>query len=389
MGLLALLLLGQSMRSPAVEAEPTGIVTINPLLCLVLTISEDWNEDTVVDGADRMVALSSCYHLGFEVYMRNLVRVLGGDDDNPEPEDLAAIDSDGGQMHDTDGALAFVVFVSNDYPVTFYADEGVFEASGTSVASCGSGAGYDFMDEDCNNNGVKGDGVVTAVLTPTGGDRGEAAVVAQQAGMEVEEGYKIVGEPYEIELTAVEPSIERGATSCLYPKTEVEWDAAVADAHKTGLVGRVLDSDGAAITGALVAWESADESQAVVAMPVDATPVGVTTDMGADRFEAVNVLCGAANTGAVTVEAAITDGSEELGIGLDPSAREDNDTVEVQVVGAPVGGVVEFPQLEPKAVSGGRGSSGPNAIALSGAIAGGALLLAAGGWYARRRWRAG
>jgi hypothetical protein len=348
------------MRSPAVEAEPTGIVTINPLLCLVLTISEDWNEDTVVDGADRMVALSSCYHLGFEVYMRNLVRVLGGDDDNPEPEDLAAIDSDGGQMHDTDGALAFVVFVSNDYPVTFYADEGVFEASGTSVASCGSGAGYDFMDEDCNNNGVKGDGVVTAVLTPTGGDRGEAAVVAQQAGMEVEEGYKIVGEPYEIELTAVEPSIERGATSCLYPKTEVEWDAAVAD-----------------------------ESQAVVAMPVDATPVGVTTDMGADRFEAVNVLCGAANTGAVTVEAAITDGSEELGIGLDPSAREDNDTVEVQVVGAPVGGVVEFPQLEPKAVSGGRGSSGPNAIALSGAIAGGALLLAAGGWYARRRWRAG
>jgi LPXTG-motif cell wall-anchored protein len=56
---------------------------------------------------------------------------------------------------------------------------------------------------------------------------------------------------------------------------------------------------------------------------------------------------------------------------------------------APVGGVAELPQLEPAAASSGSGSSGPNALALAGIAAGGALLLAAGAWHARRRRRAG
>jgi hypothetical protein len=51
----------------------------------------------------------------------------------------------------------------------------------------------------------------------------------------------------------------------------------------------------------------------------------------------------------------------------------------------PVGGIAEYPQLEPEAATGG-GSSGPNNVALAGAAGGAALVLAAGGWYARRRW---
>ena len=51
-----------------------------------------------------------------------------------------------------------------------------------------------------------------------------------------------------------------------------------------------------------------------------------------------------------------------------------------------VGGIAEFPQLEPATASSGGGSSRPSALALTGLAAGGALLLGAGGWYARRRW---
>lgn len=53
-----------------------------------------------------------------------------------------------------------------------------------------------------------------------------------------------------------------------------------------------------------------------------------------------------------------------------------------------VGGVAEYPQLQSAAASTRGGPSAPNAFALGGLAAGG-LLLTAGGWYARRRWRAG
>jgi hypothetical protein len=52
---------------------------------------------------------------------------------------------------------------------------------------------------------------------------------------------------------------------------------------------------------------------------------------------------------------------------------------------AAVGGIAEYPQLEPQAASSSHGSSAPGTLALAGLAAVGALLLAAGGWHARRR----
>lgn len=63
-------------------------------------------------------------------------------------------------------------------------------------------------------------------------------------------------------------------------------------------------------------------------------------------------------------------------------------TVEVLAPNA-VGGMAEYPELEPEAVSSRRGSTGTSPLGIAGIIGGSALLLAAGGWYARRRWRAG
>jgi len=53
----------------------------------------------------------------------------------------------------------------------------------------------------------------------------------------------------------------------------------------------------------------------------------------------------------------------------------------------PVGGIAEFPSLEPDAALAGPGSLSPLYVALAGAA--GVVVLAAGGWYARRRRRAG
>jgi len=52
----------------------------------------------------------------------------------------------------------------------------------------------------------------------------------------------------------------------------------------------------------------------------------------------------------------------------------------------PVGGIAEFPLLEPDAALAGPGSSSTPYAALVGAVVGGVVVLAAGGWYARRRW---
>jgi large repetitive protein len=52
----------------------------------------------------------------------------------------------------------------------------------------------------------------------------------------------------------------------------------------------------------------------------------------------------------------------------------------------PVGGIAEYPQLEPEAAATRGGPSGPNNVALAGAAGGAVLLLVAGGWCARRRW---
>jgi hypothetical protein len=60
----------------------------------------------------------------------------------------------------------------------------------------------------------------------------------------------------------------------------------------------------------------------------------------------------------------------------------------VVAISAPqaVGGIAEYPQLQPDSATAVHHSSTTNAVALAGLAAGGALLLTAGGWYARRRW---
>ena len=71
----------------------------------------------------------------------------------------------------------------------------------------------------------------------------------------------------------------------------------------------------------------------------------------------------------------------------DPDVVVDNTVTDAVVCSAgSVGGLAEFDPLQPEAAADGTGSSAPGTPLLAGLAAGGALLLAGGAWYARRRW---
>jgi hypothetical protein len=332
---LALLLLGGSMRPPAVEAKPTGIVTITNTLCLTLTATDgDWTQDGVVNSADGAIGLSRCNTLTGAGNLRDLATVLDvPTDKKPKPEDFLPVDKDLGQLHDFDGVMYFLAFVSNDDPVTFYADEGVWASSGNATAACGPGPGYDFVDPDCDaNSATEDDGIVAAKLEPGADpDRGPAIVTVRQGMQNMEEEYTIVGEPHKITLNVMEPTIQDGASKCMVMSDVATFVEYLSAPSTTIVQAIVTDDDGTPITGGLVAFETDDESKATMAKPL--TP---TVDMQALGIGAPNTLCGTVDSGTVTVRAAITDGVKELGPGLDPGANVGKDMeAEVTIQGMP------------------------------------------------------
>ena len=159
------------------QSSPPDIILISPVLCFLDTASLDWNVDTVGRWTGQDGCIERMYESGLsnEGYMRSLVRVLSGDPDSPTPGGFEAIDREAQQLHDTDGGLWALAFVHDDSPVQFSADEGQFSFTGTSVATCGPlpMPGYDFEEEDCDDDDERGDGVVAVKLTAAGGtDRG-------------------------------------------------------------------------------------------------------------------------------------------------------------------------------------------------------------------------
>jgi hypothetical protein len=346
---LALLLLGQSVRPPAAQAKPTTVLTISQIFCFTLTTNLDWNQDGVINGSDSTQAFLDCRNLTQETIFRRLVRALEGDVDDPEPElfsapggDKTAIDVDDGQLHDKDGVFFVVAFVGNDDPVRFYADEGTFYVGGlkaTSSVGCGPNpadpmdpsADYQFIDEDCNSDGVRGDGVVVAELRADGADRGPATLTVRQDALAMEEPYVVTGEPWNIELTASKPVIQTGAARCdLFTDTPT-FLATLGAAEKTPVTAKVTDSDGTVLTEALVDYESDDTHKAHLALPL------VPTLMSGLGIVSPDVVCGGEDSGTVTIRASIAQKivTETTTIVPNPSARPRHSEAEVKVQGPP------------------------------------------------------
>jgi len=362
---LALLLVGQSIRPPAAEAKPVDIITINWVLCVTLDTDLDWNGDGVVNAGDKTTALFACLsHLDDEAVFDNMIgahRGLPVDEwnpleDPPTPEDFTAVgrtlaggdltpmDSDAGQLHQEDGRMWVIAFVTNDEPVGFYADEGRFARTGRSNLFCGPGPvpnpDFDVTDEDCDDDGVKGDGVVAFRLDSTGASRGSAIIRVRQDNLEAEDQYTVVGEPYRIELTVNKTALQTGAPLCNLFKNTAAYLATLGAPQKSPLSSKVTDNDGTALTGAIVTYEIMSEEvprpeAARLAQPLDTSGQSSLTPTLSSALGVVSpmVICGDEEPGAITLRATISKMAN--GVGFDSEARERHAEVELKVQGPP------------------------------------------------------
>jgi hypothetical protein len=331
---LAVLLAGV-MRPSTARAAPKDIITINPTLCLLLSASY-W--------ADSQQGLTTCVDLKTPANLDTLVQVLRAQDEpvtTVKPEDFAEIDTDGGQIHDIDGKFFIIAFVSNDDPVGFYADKGIFQAGSRSNTFCGPGgepAGFDFVDEDCDGDGVKGDGAVVALLMANGASRGEAEVRVRQGNYEMSEPYTVVGEPDRIEITPAKTTVQTGQPRCDLFSDTASFLNALQSPETTPFTVKIADDDGTALTGAMVEFTISNPDAGTVALPL-APSLDLTSSLGS--IVAPNVFCGLEETGEVTLTGRIVTGpaldpaNPDQRVGLDPAAEPKHARVTFTVAGPP------------------------------------------------------
>jgi hypothetical protein len=335
-GLVAVALLlgvaGTAVRSNDVQAKPSDIISIHPNVCVALIIDDvadhtalDLNGSGVSDSEDD--AIFVCHYipavpgtgLGVEANLAEVADILGGDVNDPDTyADMVAYS--GSQLGENDD-LWVLTFVTNDQPVTLDADEGLWALNSLSSIDCGT-----LADEDCNDDGVKGDGVVPALLEGAGvADRGDAQVDATQAGVDVLLDYTVVGDPDDITLAAVpDATVQEGFDSGDCTDLDLaDFTDDIGKPEVNGLAATVVDDDGTELAGIPVAWESDDEN---VANLNRAQTTTLVTDAG--TF-APNYFCGD-ETGTATIDASIDENGDEA-----IQSSEQDDDIDVTVIGAP------------------------------------------------------
>ena len=397
-GLMLILAAQTSTSTRPALARPTDVLSFSPNVCISLmrVIEGDCNGSGTYTAGECDAACAAT--LGTADGLNDLARGLDADvsdtvgaapesdigacgdgiDDEPDTvvDDGCATgyndpalfqdlnDLSGAQLGDysaddalTQGKLWVLTFVSNDGALTLEADEGIWHSNGASNTNCGA-----IADEDCNNDGIKGDGIVVDLLLGNGvADLGNAELVTTQSGVDVISDYWVVGEPYGISLWASKSTLQQHAAATC---DVAEFDTQIALADVAGLVATVEDDGGTPLTGVTIGWQSSNSAAADLGV---SSSVSMQTTITA----ALNLACGDL-PGTATITASVT------GVG--------QDQVELRVESAPVGGIAEYPEVAPDTVARTHDLPGTSSLAVAGLAAGGTLLLAAGAWYARRRW---
>ena len=322
-------------------ARSPELLALSPSICLALLM-----KDTVP---------LDCYWMYSSLSLRNVAALVNPDSVPPfKPNDFAGIDSDANQMHNEDGQLFILAFVSNDEPVTFETSKGMFDQT-----SLWGDEGYkwvcDSQDEDCDGNGVRDDGVVVAWLWPCESGNpaagtcpqrskpGPGTVTVRQGGRKMSLDFTVVGEPHDVEVAAVEDTIQTGLDpgTCPQEKTVAKFAGALGLPEKTMVFARAFDSEGTPVAGAFIGWKTDDPDKGIMAEKV--TP---TIDLGDLGIGTASVLCGTDKTGTVTVtgrtmpltadvHGSLCYDSAECPFEIDPMADPRHKSVKFTVVGPP------------------------------------------------------
>lgn len=344
------------------EARPIEILAISPSICFSLLFQTEPDLVVPLECFDMVHTPSLATVAALAVFDNDPVEAKKQLDarDGVEdgkfrimPDDFAAIDLDANQLHEKDGTLTILAFVNDDDPVTFETNVGTFDPT-PSVGDEDDDWVCDAKDEDCDSDGVAGDGVVVAQLEPceqrnavgaclARSELGPGTVTVSQERRMMSLDFAVVGEPDDVEFVVFENTVQAGldADAC-EPETTLEGFIEAASApEKTIVLARALDSEGSQVTGAFIGWETDDESKGIVAD----SPT-ITLDLGDLGSGAANIFCGADEPGTVKVTGTIiplglnSDGSlcyegPACLIELDPQAQSDDNSVELTVVGPP------------------------------------------------------
>ncbi len=215
-GLMSLALVigvaGASFHQGKAEARPNHVVAINPDVCASII-------------GLRGGHTSACYSLQDPANLALIAGDLDGAVDDPATyNDLvngsaAQLGDDSYAPSTAPGAtlvngqgMWVLSFVTNDDLFVENADEGVWLSSGISFQNA-----CPFDDEDCDQDGTQGDGVVVDFLSSRASsvaakntlDTGDAEAVVTQSGVDVTLHYTVVGAPDDLAAMATKTTVQQ------------------------------------------------------------------------------------------------------------------------------------------------------------------------------------
>jgi len=265
-------------------------------------------------------------------------------------DDFAGIDLDRNQLHEQDGRLAIIGFFNDDSQDTaFRTDVGKFETTATTYVCVSSTIDQDSNtpgdqpDEDCDGDGIAGDGAVVANLQASGitnpasdpETRGTYGVRIAQEGIALVETITVVGEPDELQIQQFETTIMNGLEQedCPLGGDAAAFTEALGRADKTIALSKVLDSDGTEVTGAFLSFSTDEPDTLLIASGLSAS-----LDLGAFGAGGPNIFCGGDGTGPTVLTVNLLSSAElgaVLGISPERDADSETETMDILVVGQP------------------------------------------------------
>jgi hypothetical protein len=312
---------GASVGQPTEDADaagPTAVLGFNASNCIALGVA--------FGGLPQTTAASSCNNFQRQADFQDYLKCLRDQCGAPglfeaTPDDFAGLDLDR-NLASPGVDILVMAFVSDDFPVRFTTDRGVFvphPSSGDPPAPGAKNYHCDIASEDpdCDSDpATAGDGVVVARLrfsVSDGTGTANVNVIQENIGFPLEVTVRGAADQIVLEPLFGKSRISTGATpptasgerplptACDFGASVGAVIGAVNEAEKTVVIARVLDNDDEQLAGAALNWTHPPTDptpQGMVALPT--TPMvdlGGTLGIGFPQF-----ICGLDEPGVFETE---------------------------------------------------------------------------------------